>query len=62
MIVRIFQRYAGFFAIFAGLTFSHFVLPKDIPFWIGLAVTVSVAAVVFLLLYKDGVTGNRRKR
>ena len=63
MIVLYFlQRYALFFSILAGLTTNRLVLPKDAAWWLAYPFALSITLVVYLLLYKDGVTANRPKR
>lgn len=62
MIVRFVQRWALFFALLVGGLAYRFLLPNDAPMWLEIAVYVSVTLVVYLLLYKDGVTGNRPRK
>ena len=62
MIIRFIQRYAFCSAIFAGLLSYRLMLPDDAPWWLEYATVLGVSGAVYLLLYRDGVTGNRPHR
>jgi peptidoglycan biosynthesis protein MviN/MurJ (putative lipid II flippase) len=59
-VLRFFQRYALIFALLAGSYVRHWVLPHGDPWWLRLGITLAAAGAVYFLLYKDGVTANRR--
>ena len=62
MIVRFVQRFASFFAILTGLLFYRLVLPDSAPCWVGLATALTITVATYLVLHKNGVTGNRPNR
>ena len=62
MVVHFFQRYALFFSILTAAVTRRIVLPDDAGIWASLAVGIAVGLIVFLLLYKDGVTANRPRK
>ena len=62
VIVWFFQRYATYFAIFAGILAARTFVPEESSIWLGIAVGVPVTVTIYLLLYKDRVTANRPKR
>jgi hypothetical protein len=59
-VLRFFQRYALVFAILTGVLARRFVLPNGGQWWLELGITLAVTGAVYFLLYKDGVTENRR--
>jgi hypothetical protein len=59
-IVRFFQRYALVFALLAGICARRWLLPDGGDWWLQVGITVAVTGAVYFLLYKDGVTANRR--
>jgi peptidoglycan biosynthesis protein MviN/MurJ (putative lipid II flippase) len=59
-VLRFFQRYAFVFALFAGLGARDWLVPDRGQWWLRLGVTLAAAGAVYFLLYKDGVTANRR--
>ena len=62
MIVRFFQRYAGFFSVLAGLIGYRLILPDDSPWWIELGTGLAITLATYLILYKFGVTRHTTKR
>lgn len=58
--LRFFQRYAFVFALFAGVCARHWLVPEGGQWWLELGITIAAGGAVYLLLYKDGVTANRR--
>ena len=59
-VLRFFQRYAFIFAIIAGLYVRDWAVPGPDQRWLKAAVMFAVTGAVYFLLYKDGVTANRR--
>lgn len=62
MIVRFVQRYAGFFAILAGMIGHTLILPDNSPWWLELGIGLAITLPTYLLLYKYGVTRHTTKR
>ena len=62
MIVRFFQRHAGFFAVGAGLIGYRLILPENSPWWLELPTGLAITFTTYILLYKLGITGVRGRK
>lgn len=61
MILRFLQRYAGLFAMLAGIIAYRLILPDDARWWLKFGTGLAVTIPVYLLLYKYGITRHTKR-
>ena len=62
MITWFFQRFALPVGLLVGLIVTSVIFPKEAAWWLKALVGVPVCLIIYALLYKDGVTANRKRR